>query len=65
MCHSVPDSASQLHEVVPRIELSFLILAGEGPVNQSWFALGFQKQVGPSIMHAAPVVLMHDHCEDG
>lgn len=64
MCLS-GDSASQLHEVLSIIELPFLILAGGEPVNHSWFVLGSQKQVGPLIMHVAPVVLMHDHCEDG
>lgn len=62
MCLSAHDSA--FLEVVSIIELS-LILAGAGPINHNWFALGSQKRVGPANMYAVPVVLMHDHCEDG
>lgn len=63
MCLSAHDSA--FREVVSIIELSFLILAGAGPLNHNWFSLGSQKRVGPASMYAVPVVLMHDHCEDG
>lgn len=62
MCLTSPKSASQLHKVVASTELPLYFLAG---LNHSRFGLDTQQQVDPTSRYAMPVVLMHDHCEDG
>lgn len=62
MCLTCLNSASQLLEVVASTELPFFVLAD---INYNRFTLDTQQQIEPTSRYGMPVVLMHDHCEDG